>query len=94
VKQGSVVLGNDATPSVLIAHFGSAKGTINSVDVSHLVAITPGADRQSRSPCDLRKDVYDLRFEKVNILTRTNVDYSGPLLAHGKKAYDQLLKER
>jgi hypothetical protein len=34
IKQGSVILGNDATPSVLIAHFTSAKGTLNSVDVS------------------------------------------------------------
>lgn len=37
IKQGSVILGNDATPSVLIAHFVSAKGTLNSIDVSHVM---------------------------------------------------------
>jgi hypothetical protein len=34
LKQGSVILGNDATPSVLIAHFLSATGTVNHVEVS------------------------------------------------------------
>jgi len=35
LKQGSVVLGNDATPSVLIAHFLSATGTANHLEVSN-----------------------------------------------------------
>jgi hypothetical protein len=49
---------------------------------------------QSSSPCDDGRQDYDLKFETVKILTRTNVDYSGPLLAHGKKAYDELLDKR
>lgn len=52
------------------------------------------ADDQSNSPCDDGKSDYNLKFETVKILTRTNVDYSGPLLAHGKKAYDELLVQR
>ena len=35
LKQGSVVLGNDATPSVLIAHFLTATGTVNHLEVSN-----------------------------------------------------------
>jgi hypothetical protein len=34
IHQGSVILGNDATPSVLIAHFSTAHGTVNHVEVS------------------------------------------------------------
>jgi hypothetical protein len=92
LKQGSVILGNDATPSVLIAHFLSATGTVNHVDVSNAVQME--LTIQSSSPCDDGRQDYDLKFETVKILTRTNVDYSGPLLAHGKKAYDELLDKR
>ena len=92
LKQGSVILGNDATPSVLIAHFLSATGTVNHVEVSNAIQIK--LTIQSSSPCDDGKQDYDLKFETVKILTRTNVDYSGPLLAHGKKAYDELLDKR
>jgi hypothetical protein len=92
IHQGSVILGNDATPSVLIAHFSTAHGTVNHVEVSHNLCHV--LTLQSRSPCDDGRSEYKLDFEKVNILTRTNVDYSGPLLAHGKKAYDELLEQR
>jgi hypothetical protein len=34
-----------------------------------------------------------LRLEDVKVLYRTNVEWSGPLLAHGKKVYDELLRE-
>lgn len=49
---------------------------------------------QSKSACDHRKLLVDFGFERLRVLTRTNVDYSGPLLSHGKKAYDELLRER
>jgi hypothetical protein len=39
LKQGSVVLGNDATPSVLIAHFLTATGTISHLEVCHVSRI-------------------------------------------------------
>ena len=36
--------------------------------------------------------ILDLRFESPKVLMRTNVDYSGPLLAHGRKVYDELYR--
>lgn len=42
---------------------------------------------------DKYKTVVDLHFEEPKVLMRTNVDWSGPILAHGKKAYDELLKQ-
>lgn len=35
----------------------------------------------------------DVKFQDVKVLMRTNVDYSGPLLAHGKKVYEELVKQ-
>ena len=36
----------------------------------------------------------DLRFEKPKVIYRTNKEYSGPLLAHGKKVYDKIVQEK
>jgi len=36
----------------------------------------------------------EFNFEQPKVLMRTNVDYSGPILTHGKKAYDELLKQQ
>jgi hypothetical protein len=35
----------------------------------------------------------EFKFEDPKVLMRSNVEYSGPLLAHGKKAYDELLNQ-
>ena len=34
IQEGSLILGNDATPSVLIGHFARATGGVNYTDVS------------------------------------------------------------
>ncbi|EAL21708.1 hypothetical protein CNBC5720 [Cryptococcus deneoformans B-3501A] len=80
VVAGSIVLGNDATPTLLIGDFKRAEGILETSD--------------SRSLLDLYKMAVELKFHEANVLTRTNVDYSGPLLAHGKKVYDELLKQQ
>ncbi|KAL7425079.1 Macrophage colony-stimulating factor 1 receptor [Cryptotrichosporon argae] len=80
VSTGSVVLGSDATPMVVISDFKTAKGTLEM--------------SASRSKCDKYKLSANLAFTDVSVLMRTNVDYSGPLLAHGKKAYDELLRRQ
>jgi hypothetical protein len=80
VDQGSFSLGSDATPMVVIGNFTRARGTIETSD--------------SRSRLDEYKTSYDLQFEDTTVLMRTNVDYSGPLLNHGKKAYDELVKQK
>lgn len=49
--------------------------------------------RQSRSICDEYKMTANINFEQPSVLMRTNVDYSGPILAHGKKLYDELYKQ-
>jgi hypothetical protein len=49
---------------------------------------------QSRSACDKYKLSIDLSFQDPKVLMRTNVDWSGPSLAHGKKVYDELLKQK
>lgn len=36
----------------------------------------------------------DLKFRDPKVLMRTNLDYSGPILSHGKKAYDELLRQQ
>ncbi|ODN76792.1 hypothetical protein L202_05394 [Cryptococcus amylolentus CBS 6039] len=77
---GSIVLGSDATPTVLIGDFKKVEGTLETCD--------------SRSILDQYKLAVELKFHEANVLTRTNVDYSGPLLAHGKKVYDELLKRQ
>ncbi|WWC57636.1 uncharacterized protein I303_100168 [Kwoniella dejecticola CBS 10117] len=77
---GSIVLGSDATPMVLIGDFKRAEGTVEVTD--------------SRSTFDLYKTSVNLTFQDASVLMRTNVDYSGPLLAHGKKVYDELLKRQ
>lgn len=79
ITTGSVVLGSDATPMVLIVHYRRARGT---VEMS-----------QPRSSCDLYKMSINCGLQEVNVLMRTNLDYSGPLLAHGKNTYDELLKQ-
>ncbi|WVQ79015.1 hypothetical protein IAT38_001107 [Cryptococcus sp. DSM 104549] len=80
IVTGSVVLGSDATPTVLIGDFSRADGTLEVSD--------------ARSVLDLYKMAINLTFYDAKVLTRTNVDYSGPLLAHGKKVYDELLKQQ
>ncbi|WWC67272.1 uncharacterized protein I206_101180 [Kwoniella pini CBS 10737] len=80
IVTGSVVLGSDATPMVLIGNFKRAEGTVEVTD--------------SRSSLDLYKTSINLTFHDASVIMRTNVDYSGPLLAHGKKVYDELLKRQ
>ncbi|WVW81321.1 hypothetical protein I302_103312 [Kwoniella bestiolae CBS 10118] len=80
VDTGSFILGSDATPMVLIGDFKRAEGTMEVTD--------------SRSSLDLYKTAVNLTFHNASVLMRTNVDYSGPLLAHGKKVYDELLKRQ
>ncbi|WWC90151.1 uncharacterized protein L201_005084 [Kwoniella dendrophila CBS 6074] len=80
IVTGSLVLGSDATPMVLIGDFKRAEGTLEVSD--------------SRSTLDLYKMAINLTFHSASVLMRTNVDYSGPLLAHGKKVYDELLKQQ
>ena len=79
LAKGAMTLGSDATPMLLIADFQSGEGTLEVMD--------------SRSPCDEYKMTVDLRFEKTEVLMRTNVDYSGPLLAHGRKIFEMLNRQ-
>ncbi|KAK4686556.1 protein CSF1, partial [Tremellales sp. Uapishka_1] len=79
IVTGSFVLGSDATPMVLIADFKGAEGVIEMTD--------------SRSQCDLNKTSYAVNFTQPKVLMRTNADYTGPLLAHGKKVYDELFRQ-
>jgi len=77
IVTGSVVLGSDATPMVLIADFKRSDGV---VDVS-----------EPRSHCDYYKLSVNMALQDVTVLMRTNPDHSGPLLAHGKRAYEEIL---
>ncbi|WWD06286.1 hypothetical protein V865_004376 [Kwoniella europaea PYCC6329] len=80
IVTGSLILGSDATPMVLIGDFKRAEGMMEVTD--------------SRSTLDLYKTAINLTFHNASVLMRTNVDYSGPLLAHGKKVYDELMKRQ
>ncbi len=78
IDSGSVILGSDATPMVLIADYKRASGTI---EIS-----------EPRSQCDLYRMSINMALSDVNVLMRTNNEYSGPLLAHGKRIYDDLVE--
>lgn len=80
VETGSIVLGSDATPMVVINDFRSAQGIVEVTD--------------SRSTCDHYKLSFGMNFKNVKLLMRTNPDYSGSILAHGKKVYDELLRRK
>ncbi|TXT06049.1 hypothetical protein VHUM_03522 [Vanrija humicola] len=79
IVQGSIVLGSDATPMVFIADFKRANGVVEVTD--------------SRNPVDLHKISTHLSLSDVHILMRTNIDYTGSLLSHGKRVYDEVLKD-
>lgn len=37
------------------------------------------------------KQVVDMQFTDIQVLIRTNPDFTGTLLDHGKKAYDETM---
>lgn len=49
-------------------------------------------DEQSRSIHDLFRSVASFSFTGVKVIVRTNPDYTGALLDHGKRAYEELIK--
>jgi hypothetical protein len=49
---------------------------------------------QSRSKLDLFKSVASFSFTGVKVLVRTNPDYTGALLDHGRRAYEELTKNK
>lgn len=79
VRQGSVVLGSDATPMVIILDTKHADGTIEM--------------SEPRSPYDWYRLSFNFHLQEMNVLMRTNHDYTGTLLAHGKRVYDDLLEQ-
>ncbi|GAA95056.1 uncharacterized protein L969DRAFT_25347 [Mixia osmundae IAM 14324] len=74
---GSIVLGNASTPTVLICAFDAVAGTYETV--------------KSRSKHDRYKSVFHFLFEKAKIIFRTNPDYEEPLLERGQRAADLLV---
>lgn len=79
IHQGSVSLGSDATPMVIILDTKRGNGTI---ELS-----------EPRSPYDWYRLSFNFHLQEMNILMRTNHDYTGTLLAHGKRVYDDLLEQ-
>lgn len=78
ISTGAVVVGNDATPIVTIAEFKKGKGSLET--------------EESRSKLDVFKSVARFGFTGVKVIVRTNPDYTGALLDHGRRAYEQLVK--
>ncbi|KAG8685430.1 hypothetical protein FRC09_014744, partial [Ceratobasidium sp. 395] len=71
IRKGALTIGNDSTPSILIMDLAGGNGTYG---VS-----------QSRSKLDEYKVIYDIQFDKVKIITRTNPDYRKRMLDRGKE---------
>lgn len=71
IKNGAVVLGNRATPSLLIAGFKAGEGVCGAVP--------------SRSRFDFYKQVYQFTFEQPKIVMRKNHDYEDPMPKHGAR---------
>jgi len=40
----------------------------------------------------LFKQVVDMQFTDIQVLYRTNPDFTGALLDHGKKAYEEIMR--
>lgn len=78
VNKGAVVLGNDATPSVVIAEFKRAKGCQETAE--------------ARSKFDLYRLLTTVKFSGITVLLRTNPDYVGPILDLGKRADEKLTR--
>lgn len=49
---------------------------------------------QSRSILDVFKSVASFSFTGVKVIVRTNPDYTGALLDHGRRAYEELTKNK
>ncbi|KAG9100753.1 hypothetical protein FS749_013050 [Ceratobasidium sp. UAMH 11750] len=77
IRKGALTIGNDSTPSILILDLAGGNGTYG---VS-----------QSRSKLDEYKVIYDIQFDKVKIVTRTNPDYRKRMLDRGKEIHEHLV---
>lgn len=74
IEKGAIVLGNASAPSVIVAHFSQASGTL---DVA-----------QSRCALDLYKQVLNLTFRRVLVTCNPNPDYDEPMLSTGRKVFE------
>lgn len=77
---GAILMGNQTTPSIIIAGFDSCRGTYAAV--------------KSRSRFDRYKQAYAFTFKKPKIVFRTNPDYEGSLFELGEIAVDSLKREK
>lgn len=99
---GSVVIGNDATPTVLIFGFDRARGSYSAAKVcardlsciQSIPAEAGSATWQARSKLDAWKEVYSFNFQRPKVIMRTNPDYRGPLLDLGKQAWEELKRKQ
>ncbi|KAG8747816.1 hypothetical protein FRC10_011261 [Ceratobasidium sp. 414] len=76
IRKGALTIGNDSTPSILILDLAGGNGTYG---VS-----------QSRSKLDEYKVIYDIQFDKVKVVTRTNPDYRKRMLDRGEEIHEYL----
>ncbi|CAE6460827.1 unnamed protein product [Rhizoctonia solani] len=75
-RKSALVIGNDSTPSILIMDIAKGSG---SYGVS-----------QSRSRFDEYKQMYDIQFRQVKLITRTNPDYRKRMVDRGDEVLEHL----
>lgn len=79
VNKGSIVVGNNATPMIIVAGFSEVSGTYGAVE--------------SRSKLDYYKQIAQLHFVNPKVVFRTNQDYVQPMVQHGEHVVTRLSEE-
>ena len=80
VNTGSIVLGNSATPMLIICGFSKASATYGAVE--------------SRSHLDSYKQILQAHFTKPKIVFRSNLDYVQPISTFGEQVIQRLSEEK
>ncbi|KAI0267154.1 hypothetical protein BC834DRAFT_969170 [Gloeopeniophorella convolvens] len=75
---GYIVCGNNSTSSIMVAEFSRADGMFGAVP--------------SKSPLDLYKQVFDIKFKNVLINMNENDQFQAPMLHTGSHLHDQIRK--
>ncbi|KDQ57525.1 hypothetical protein JAAARDRAFT_69639 [Jaapia argillacea MUCL 33604] len=76
VTKAAIIIGNQSTPTLLVADFRQAEGTFG---------IVP-----SRSKCDLYKQILNLKFKNAVLQYVDNPDYQEPMPEAGEKISEQI----
>jgi hypothetical protein len=97
---GGIVIGNPATPNVLVAEFSRVDGMFGTVPVCRFAmsCVPPSHSLvqlfQSKSPLDLCKQLLNIKFENATINLKENDQYQAPMVDIGSHLHEHLHKDQ